>query len=350
MTEENKVLDPEVLNQIQPFSGPANMEEEAVATGNALQQVKASYTTAVTVQKPRSLSRVTNAVIEEAKLAKGSFYYGWKVKGGGRVEGPSIDLAMCLARNYGNCVLETNVKETTTHFIFQGVFIDLESGFTCPRMYRQRKSQSMGSKMDADRQEDIVFQIGQSKALRNAVIKAMPSWLISKAIEVSKEFERSSIVDLNSKRVNAIAAFKEKGVNQEQLEEYIERAADDWIADDLVDLNGVLTGMNEGRINAKELFGDGKKVDPQADKKEEAKDRAAGIVPEGQGPKTAKHGLPEDTNETSMLFDVLMKARGNFQDMVESQLDDIAALPVNERITLIEKWDEKITDKECPIK
>jgi len=108
------MLDPEILNGIRPFSGdPEEMSPatQAILEGKSLQRVQsgAGYTTAVAVQRPRSIAKVTHNVLEEAKLAGAAFYYGWTVKGKAgpsKIEGPSIDLAMCVARNYGNCVIE----------------------------------------------------------------------------------------------------------------------------------------------------------------------------------------------------------------------------------------------------
>lgn len=174
------------LSNIVPFSGtPQEMTaaEKVMSQGGPVQRIQTAYTTAVAVQKPRSIARITKNVLEEAKLAGSGFYYRWEVKNKktGRksvVQGPSIDLAMCLARNYGNCALDIEVQETPTHFHFKGSFIDLETGFTVPRLYRQRKKQSVGDGYGDDRAEDIVFQIGQSKAQRNAIVKAAPNWLI----------------------------------------------------------------------------------------------------------------------------------------------------------------------------
>ena len=186
-------LDPDVLDSIEPFTGITKGmgDESFLNEGKALQKTQTQYTTAIAVQRPRSISRVTKNVLEEAKLAGSAFFYRWEVKNKktGRkstVQGPSIDLAMCVARNYGNCVVDIEGTETPTHYMLKGVFIDLETGFTVPRLYRQRKNQNIGGDYGDDRSEDIVFQIAQSKAQRNAIVKAVPNWLIDKAIEEAR--------------------------------------------------------------------------------------------------------------------------------------------------------------------
>jgi hypothetical protein len=256
-----ETLTPEVLNRIQPFYGEPTATDRIIERGDALQQVKTGYTTAVSVQKRREISRVTANVLEEAQLAGSAFYYRWEVfdRQKGRkvpIEGPSIDLAMCIARNYGNCAIEVESTETPTHYMMRGIIIDLETGFTCPRLFRQRKSQNLGCKMDTDRQEDIVFQIGQSKAIRNAIIKAMPSWLIDKAIDTAKQSELSSIKpeNIHIARAKVMNFFSGYGIIQDRIEAKTGKRMDLWTAQDIVDLRGSATALKEGRVSPDELF------------------------------------------------------------------------------------------------
>jgi len=273
--ESKRTLEPEVLAGIKPFSGTQDEMspgEKLLREGHAVQKIHAQYTTAVAVQKPRSISRVTANVLDEAKLAGSSFYYGWTAnkKGGGteKIEGPSIDLAMCCARNYGNCAIDVDDEETLTHFKFRGVFIDLESGFTCPRLFRQRKNQNIGMK-DTDRAEDITYQIGQSKVIRNCVVRAMPGWLIEKAIESAKEAELKGINPENIAfaRAKVLTFFSQYGVTQERMEAKIGATLENWTPEMIVDLRGSATALKEGRITALELFPEATKGEKQEEKK-----------------------------------------------------------------------------------
>ena len=213
------------------------------------------------VQRPRSIARVVSKVLEEARLAGESFYYYWEVEDRqkGRkvpVEGPSIDLAMSLARNYENCAVDVDVTETPTHYNFKGVFIDLQTGFTYTRLFRQRKSQKLSARMEGDRQEDIVFQIGQSKTQRNAITRAMPGWLVEKAIETAKQAVLSGISPetIHLARLKVIDFFSKYGVSQAQIEAERGRVIDHWTPRDIVDLRGMATALKEGRVSAAEIF------------------------------------------------------------------------------------------------
>ena len=247
-------FDVEALDEIEPFANPKPIE---VLPDHALQKVQTAFTTAVAVQQPRRIERIAANVIAEAKLAGKSFYYGWTLKKGGRIEGPSIDLAMCLARNYGNCVLDVEASETKTHYMLKGIFIDLETGFTCPRLFRQRKGQDIGSGYGDDRAEDMVFQIGQSKAIRNAIIRAMPAWLIEQAIYTAKraEIEKIKPTNMAATRAAVIEFFDRYSVTPDMLITYLDgKEESQWDAEDIINLKGVMTGITEGRITVREVF------------------------------------------------------------------------------------------------
>src|SRR5262245_25629030 len=105
-----------------------------------LQQVKTQYTTAVAVQQPRDLQVVHKRLIAEAKMAGESFYYGWG-NGKDRIEGPSVNLAMAAARCYHNSAVDIlPLQETSDAWVFTAVFVDLETGFTLTRQFRQSKN------------------------------------------------------------------------------------------------------------------------------------------------------------------------------------------------------------------
>jgi hypothetical protein len=265
-----KALVPEVVNDKGPGTSPFTASEMSgqksvamtvIDRGQALQQVRTQYVTAVAVQKPRDIGKVQEAVLKEADLAGASFMYGWNVKDRKsgktvRIEGPSIDMAMSLARNYGNCVIDTLFTETETHFVFDAFLIDLESGSTIKRQFRQRRSQSLGGKMDKERAEDIVFQIGQSKATRNVVTKAMPGWLIEKAMETAKdgELKRIDPKQLPKYRQLAIKFFSSHDIEVKRIETALGKAMDKWMAEDIVELKGMMTALKEGRATTEELF------------------------------------------------------------------------------------------------
>jgi hypothetical protein len=277
-------LDAEILGGIQPFQGsPADRlgGMDVVQSGGVMQKVETAYTTAVAVQKPRSLTTVVKNVLEEAKLAKSAFYFKWPVKNRstGRtsiVQGGSIDLARSIARNFGNVAVDIiEEPETLTHYKFKAVFIDLETGLNWPRLFKQRKSQKTGM-ADTERAEDIIFQIGQSKAQRNAVFQGVPGWLVDKAIEVAEQAEVQGIKDegIEIARVKVLDFFAGYGVDQDRIELKLGKKVEKWIDKDIADLRASATAIKEGRTSVAEMFPqvkdekpDEKPAEPKKDKK-----------------------------------------------------------------------------------
>lgn len=266
--------------------------QAAVASGHAMQQIKTAYATAVAVQQPRSLPVVEKRLLDEAMMVGDSAYYGWGA-GKDKIEGPSIKLAMVAARCWGNCVTEMQpVQDTPDAWIFTAAFVDLETGFTSMRQFRQSKRSIVYGKHDEERKDDMRFQIGQSKAIRNAVINGVPGWLIDKAIDKAKEGVRTKIAKyINEKGIAAAVDYIISGLVKEGVKEdrilskcgVAKRTALD--IDNIVQLRGDLTALQTGQEAAETLFpfdDDGGAM--TADLEKEAAEKAADARPADKTP------------------------------------------------------------------
>jgi hypothetical protein len=279
--------------------------EALVREGKTLQRIETPYNTAVSVQKPRNFNQFIEKVKTEASYAGESFYYRWPVKKDGKVsgyvEGGSIGMAACLARNFGNCVVNTTItEENSREWEFAADFIDLETGFTMRRLFRQRKSQNIGKKYDDARAEDMVFQIGQSKAQRNVILKAMPEWLVDECMEEAKSQELKKIqsMGLVPARDKTLQILQQKyGVEQARVlaifgYENVEQIG----ADQLVELKGMIQALKEKHNTAEELFPlIEKKPEPTVEEKKAQKaeeEKAADVLPDDE-PKQEKKEAPQ---------------------------------------------------------
>lgn len=242
-------------------NGDNGVVAHTLASGRALQQVRTSYVTAVAVQKPRELIRVEKKLLEEARLAGESFYYGWGV-GKNRIEGPSIELATAAARCWGNCATEmAPVQDMPTAWIFTASFIDLETGYTRTRQFRQSKNWTVHGQMDDERKTDIRFNIGQSKAERNVILKALPGWLIDKAMAAAKSGVREMIEGYIKKNGLpaaidiAMRALEKHGIKEDRVcAKFGLAAATALDLDALVVIKGDLHAIESGQERAEALF------------------------------------------------------------------------------------------------
>jgi hypothetical protein len=150
---------------------------------------------AIKVAQKRDLQTIMVDIRKVATAAGDDFFYSWPVqvkdKATGKmrtdyVEGPSVKCANAVSRIYGNCQVKVRVFDQGPHWIFYAQFYDMETGYVYERPFQQRKNQNVGGKMDRDRAQDMVFQIGASKCARNAVTNAL-SEFTDYAFDVAKE-------------------------------------------------------------------------------------------------------------------------------------------------------------------
>ncbi len=226
------------------------------AQEHGLQKAQTRYMTAVKVQKPRNLDTIVESVVREAEFAAESFFYAWG-EGKNHVEGPSVVCCRSVAREWGNCVIETEVQETASAYIFTAHFIDLERGVTFSRSFRQSKNWVVYGKMDDNRKEDIRFQIGQSKAIRNVIREGTPGWLIGKAIETAKNAVMKGINKdgIAASVDKAIAALGTHGIGIERILAKLGRTAKNEITSgDIVNLRTAYAAIQQGEAYADDLF------------------------------------------------------------------------------------------------
>jgi len=229
-----------------------------VRGGGTLQRTQTQYMTAVAVQKERDLDKIIARVEREAAIIGQDFIYSMKFKNKdgteSRVEGTSIDGAMILQRNWGNCVTEVDIaEEAPSHWVFRATFVDLELGSTVTRLYRQRKSESH-MRGDAERKIDIAFQIGQSKAIRNVVVKAIPAWLEKAAVTKAMDAAAAGIKDLEKAITGVVVAFSKIGVTESMIERLLSIPRAQWTALDVVRLRAIGRAIKDGQTSVADEF------------------------------------------------------------------------------------------------
>lgn len=213
------------------------------------------------VQVPRSYAAVMNRIHELAVVGGERYYYSWDAKNKNgtksRIEGLSIKGANALLMLYGNAAVVPISRETETHIYIQAKFIDLETGANLGREFRQRKSQSLGGKMEREREEDIVFQIGQSKATRNVITNALDVF----AAEMLEYAKKGVVKRIEKNRPAAEAWVNDMAgkysVSEKRLELYVGRARAEWTVLHLAKLYAALNTVDEGMETADNVFAEG---------------------------------------------------------------------------------------------
>lgn len=242
-----------------------SIPEVLIREGKQLVKTQTPFQTAIVVQKARDIVTIRGQLMKESDMAGEAFYYSWpvKTKGGGReiVEGPSIQLAVSAARLFGNCVWSADYAEDEERYYLNGHFVDLETGFNVSRPFRQRKAPEIGDYQE-DRKQDIAFQIGVSKAMRNVIVRGgLPPWLIEQAMNRAKHSNVKRFEQLwRNKKTReevikkALAEFEKLEVNGLQIEGLM-GPQKSWTPQIMAELYGMAQAIKDGQSTVSEIFG-----------------------------------------------------------------------------------------------
>jgi hypothetical protein len=295
---------------------------------------------AITIR--RNPSQVLQSLKTFAAAAGDDWYYSWDVNdkhskrpdGKTTIEGPSVKLANDLARLYGNCTVEVaRVDDTGTHWVFYARFVDFETGYEYTRPFQQRKAQGQGQGMNADRQQDIAFQIGASKAVRNCVVNALGTFSDFAMSEAKQAIIGKVHAKLADYRERVIERLNSYGVLA-RVEKTLAVTAPSWDAPTVAKLIAQLQAVKEGMTTIAELY-----PDPDAPSPDENKPKQLETFAEGKTKNEGDAGKSEavvakGTDPTTKRTRRTVPAKDQARDEAEKSVDaPIAAgeAPVGER-------------------
>lgn len=221
------------------------------------------------VARPRDHEKVLSELRLLASVGADTLYYSIPVKNkdgtATNIEGPSIKMANMLLSVYGNCGVDVKVTETSDAWIFAATFVDAEKGHVLRRLYRQRKGQQ-SLKTDAGRQEDIAFQIGQSKAIRNVVVNALSIYC-----DFAMDHARQGLIEKVKKFPGPyydriLRRLKELNVDPMRVARWVGHGVDEWKQrpDVMAQIIAALQGINEGIAKPDEVWPAEKPAVPSA--------------------------------------------------------------------------------------
>jgi hypothetical protein len=220
---------------------------------------------AIKVAVERDEAKVLQRLRVFSQAAGEDFYYRFPVKvkiklpdgreewGQDWIEGPSIKCALAVARAYGNCDVDVRTQDGGDFWVFYARFQDFETGFSITRAFQQRKSQKT-MKTDSARALDIVFQIGQSKSIRNVVCNALGMFTDFAFMEA-----RQAIVDkvgknLEQYRTKVLQRLTDMKIDVSRVASAVGRTADKWLAPDIARIIAEIQAVNDGMAAAEDLY------------------------------------------------------------------------------------------------
>lgn len=209
------------------------------------------------VEVHRDESVILKKISALAAAAGPDWFYRYPVRtkeGQDWIDGPSIKLANAVAHLFMNNDVDIRELDVGDAWVFYARFTDWENGTRMTRAFRQRKSQSTMRTRDADRQLDIAYQIGQSKAIRNVICNAITIYT-DYAYEEAHNSNIDKIGrDLEGSRRRTLEALAALPVEVHRVERVMGRSAKDWLAPDIARVNAMGKAIKDGMATIDESF------------------------------------------------------------------------------------------------
>lgn len=304
-----------------------------------------------TIIAPRNLPAIRQTIRLEAAEAGEDWYYRFPVKDKktgktSYIEGPSIDLTMAVASYYGaNDVDCWITSEGPDYLEFTARFLDLQTGFSATRPFRQRKNASKLGGFDQGRRDEITYAIGVSKATRNVIANALKTYCNFAFREARSALVKKIGEDLERYREETVHRITDLVGDIKRVEIVIGRPAHDWLAPDIAKVIAMGTAIKEGMASIDESFPpiakDVQKTDSQLDelgaKDETQKDQAGPAPDPSAADETAKQSrtaskpaadTPPPYQDTEAIDKMLALASDPGLD-VEGRLEAIDAAAPN---------------------
>jgi hypothetical protein len=314
--------------------GQVNPTPRGHALGRPTSGIAERIIGAQPVAEKRDLAHIRQNLKAQAAFAGEDWFYRFPVRqqGGGTsyIEGPSIKLAMNVAREFGNCAVEIREIDVGDAWTFYARFTDIETGFSAERSFHQRKSQVSLKTKDVDRQQDIAYQIGQSKAIRNAIVNAIGLYTDFAFNEARNSLVNDIGKDLEGWRARTLKGLTQKGYPIERVERAIGRAAKDWLAPDVAQIVAMSRTITDGMATLDETFPPIEQPAPAAaaPSPTTSQSQTAGggaqtesTPPEKSAAEVASSASPSETAEKSAAADTLSQTEIAFQRGVTAKAE-----------------------------
>lgn len=208
---------------------------------------------------PRDINRAISTIQADCQnfnLASKAIYQ--YAKGGTSIKGPSIRLAEVLARRLGNIragyeELDSDREKTTV----RAYAYDIEANSQTERIFfvSHTRYTKNGSKLITD--STAVYEMVANQAqrrVRACILAQIPNDIVDYAIQTCEETMLKTInLDQKTKQ-DLLEAFKNYKVNQQMIEEKIQRNFDAITVNQVNDLRQIYTSIREGIGKPEEYF------------------------------------------------------------------------------------------------
>ncbi len=248
-----------------------------VQQGATIVQIENDTQRTIAIQRPRDEEKVLRDALKELELypqfaEKAYYVIPYKDRSDGQekivnVEGPSIKAAMALGRRWGNAANGGRIiGEDANRIQMEGVFLDYETNFRTVRPMSISKvawNKKAGKVIPLrDDRLNMAIQAGASKAIRNAILAALPVGLVEEYTATAKKIAASGVkrkgeaVKPVKERMDAMyKAFAVLGAQKKDVDAYLaehhELENDEAV---LAHMIGVYNAIDDNQASLEEVF------------------------------------------------------------------------------------------------
>lgn len=206
---------------------------------------------------PRSIKGFLQETLSIATLDEdtaASCFYS-KPQGGEMVTGPSARLAEMIASTWGHMRVEGRpVADDGRYVTARGTAWDLQNNVAIAFEVKRRVTNRQGARYS----DDMVMtttNAATSIALRNAVLKVIPSAFWRPIVDKCREVARGKAETLATTRNKMLAHFAKLGVSRERVFTRLDvRGGEDITLEHVELLRGLATAIKEGDSNIDDAF------------------------------------------------------------------------------------------------
>jgi len=217
-------------------------------------------------------------------------------KGQKIVEGQSIRFAEIIFSTYGNMRVSDVIAEMTPRWVKAiGYAIDLESN-TAVRREVVESTVKRDGRPFSERMRIVAAKAAASKARRDAMLSVIPKGLLKQLEKLARDvaFGKGDKMTMKKRRDNVLVWAEKMGIDKKRLFQTIDvKGVDDIGLEELAQLVGLKTAIQDGDITIEEAFPPIEDEKPETDAKGVQGVKAKLGVKEQKKKKASKKKKPE---------------------------------------------------------
>jgi len=275
---------------------PREVETRVAVTADVLNQVQIARSFPRNVSK--AMTRLMELATRDIETAESCFYtLKRKDKRTGevkKIQGPAIRLAEMTGHCLGNLRWGGRAEgEEDRYVVCQGVAHELESNLFVSIEARRRITTRDGVRYGDD-MVTTTTMAGIAIAMRNAMFKAIPSFIWKPAYEAAIDKAVGDASTLADRRQKMIGKFALMGVGVEKVLAFCEKPTLEEITlEDLQDLIGAFNSIREGEQTVDQVFGaQAAPIEPPKSQAETAAEKPEGSQAATEAPPPPGASLP----------------------------------------------------------